>query len=145
MPLPRELHVVDGRPTSHPVEEVYGLLLGEEIHLVPMPDSPMPEHSDSCNQNSDAHATIPSHAYYADIRPNPGTSFETILVSGQRRQPDGTTANASLRVNSDGSTAHLTTIGLPTDSFNYTSKTNHINRIEILVIRCLWWVMVRRW
>ncbi|KAB7786456.1 glycoside hydrolase family protein [Bifidobacterium cebidarum] len=131
MGLPRELHVVDGHLTSHPIDEVYELLLGEEIHLIPMSNSPVPEYSDSCNQDFDAHALIPSHAYYADIRPDPGTSFETILVSGQRRQPDGTTADASLHLSSDGSAVHLTTTGLPTDGFNYTSKTNRIDRIEV--------------
>ncbi|MBT1164739.1 glycoside hydrolase family 32 protein [Bifidobacterium felsineum] len=131
MGLPRELHVVDGRLISYPVEEIYELLLGDEIHLTPTPDSRMTEYSSPCNHDLDAHAVIPSHAYYADIRPDPGTSFETTLVSGQRRQPDGTVANASLHVSSDGSAVHLTTIGLPTDSFNYTSKTNRINRIEV--------------
>lgn len=117
MSLPRELHVVDGRLISRPIQEVYDLLVGDVLTATP-----------AGNSNT---FQVPNHAYYADIRPELGSAFSATLVSGTRTQPDGATAEVSLRLVSDGAAVHLTSTGLPTDRFDYVSATKQIERVEV--------------
>lgn len=118
MGLPRELHVVDGRLSSRPVQEVYDLLVGEVLCEIQNGEQPL-------------EMDITDNAYYANITPEAGSLFTMTLASGQRTQPDGSNATASLRLSSDGARVHLTTTGLPTDSFNYQSSTTVISHVEV--------------
>ena len=122
MSLPRELHVVDGRLVSRPVDEVYDLLVGDRIAGA---------HSESGMASGTIAFTAPHGSYYMDIRPEAGSRFSSTLVSGRRTQPDGGVAEASLRLYCDGAGVHLTSSGLPTDGFDYVSATDEIRRVEV--------------
>ncbi|MBT1163317.1 Glycosyl hydrolases family 32 N-terminal domain-containing protein [Bifidobacterium sp. DSM 109958] len=151
MSLPRELHVVDGRLTSRPIEEVYDLLIGDVLGEIPGTEqnSEVSEANGGSDSLSTAQALVndgiddqpgnardlqvsaPQHSYYADIHPKADSAFSMTLVSGVRTQPDGTTVEASLRLISDGQSVHLTTTGLPTDGFDYVSATEQVTRVEV--------------
>ena len=146
MSLPRELHVADGRLTSRPVQEVYDQLIGDMLDEISVKDSAAANGIASNTADGSADGTAngaaatdaetrrfaaPGHAYYADIRPEAGSAFSMTLISGVRTQPDGTVADAVLRLTSDGTAVHLTTTGLPTDGFDYVSATKRVERVEV--------------
>ncbi|PJM78517.1 glycoside hydrolase family 32 protein [Bifidobacterium scaligerum] len=122
MSLPRELHVVDGRLHSRPIQEVYDLLIGGEL---------TPDATDGTDSGRELRVNVPNHAYYANIIPEANQSFTMTLVSGLRKQSDGTMTQASLKLASDGKAVHLTTTGLPTDGCDYVSVTEQVNRVEV--------------
>ncbi|NMN01297.1 Glycosyl hydrolases family 32 N-terminal domain-containing protein [Bifidobacterium sp. DSM 109958] len=121
MSLPRELHVRDGRLVSRPVAEVYDLLVGDALGTIGAGD----------DTGNDVAVAAPCGAYYADVRPAAGSRFSATLAHGPRTRADGTTVEASLRLTCDGAAVHLTTTGLPTDGFDFTSATERIERVEV--------------
>lgn len=104
MSLPRELHVRDGKLFSRPVDEVYDLLIGDEL--------PVDAAGDGWQ--------VPGNAYYADLRPT-GDCTAVLVDTGEVRWTlecrDG-----EIRCFSQGA---------PSDDLACVTHVDEVKRIEV--------------
>lgn len=111
MSLPRELHVRDGRLYARPVDEVYDLLLGDELS--------------SEKTDSGVVWNVPGNACYADIRPE-GDCSVVMADTGDVVWEMDVRQNVRLRCFSKGA---------PTDCLSCTVDVESVRRVEVFYDR----------
>lgn len=114
MTLPRELHVVDGRLTTAPTEEVYEHLLGDVLF------------DGECDRATSSGAIpVPGNAWYARIDG----------LRGEVSVPIARAGGASMTLARTGATVRVATQGAPTDGIDFDLAAPGADTVEIFYDR----------